>query len=387
MHHLDQVSAVHRFLEHLRNATTDLAPAVLRLPASVYTDAAHHRRERDRLWRERPVVAGLSADLPEPGSWFTADVGAVPLLVTRDADGRARAFVNGCRHRGGRIADGRGRAEGRVFRCPFHSWTYAIDGCLVAIPEAEDAFAALDRSAFGLHERSCAEHAGVILVRAVGDGPLDGADLLRGVAGDLTALGIPDYHHFETKTTEWKCNWKLALDTFLESYHVFSLHPESVHPWYFSQPMIYDGFGANLRFPVFRRTVEKLAERPESTWELADHAPLQWWVAPNALFSYTRDELFLWRFHSPRPDRCVAVTSLYTRSPATTEDATNRLDEAFALQLQVAGREDFPMQEKVQEVLGSRALPEIVFGRNEVAAIHFHRALEDLLAHDPEGDG
>ena len=49
--------------------------------------------------------------------------------------------------------------------------------------------------------------------------------------------------------------------------------------------------------------------------------------------------------------------------------------------------EDFPMQEKVQEVLGSRALPEIVFGRNEVAAIHFHRALEDLLAHDPEGDG
>jgi phenylpropionate dioxygenase-like ring-hydroxylating dioxygenase large terminal subunit len=382
-----EIECLRRLLAHLRNGTTDLAAEPMRLPASVYTSPERCARERLQLFRQRPIVAGLSADLPRPGSTFCLDAGGIPLVLTRHRDGRVRAFVNACRHRGSPVAAGRGDAEGERLRCPFHSWSYTLDGRLAAIPLAEGAFDAIDRTALGLRECASVEADGLILVRAEGEGPLDVDELLRGVGEDLREIGLARYHHFETRTAQWRCNWKLLLDTFLESYHVFSLHRESVHPSYFSQPMIHDAWGANLRFPVARRSIERLAERPEAEWRLADHATLQWWIAPNALLSHTRDIVLLWSFSSPSPDRCDVTTSLYSaQAPRSDADAA-RLAEAFALQLRVTGAEDFPMGERIQRSLDSGALPELVLGRNEVGVIHFHRTLAALLAAAPGAEG
>jgi len=374
-----EIAVIRRFLAHLEAGTTQLAPEVLRVPCDAYTSLEHLARETRALFRRRPVVAGLSPDLPEPGAFFTLEVGGVPLLFVRQADGRVRAFVNVCRHRGARLVEGRGVAPGGVLRCPFHAWSYAEDGRLQAIPLAEEAFAELDRSRLALHERPVAERSGVILVRAEGTEPVDADEALLGVADDLRALDLARFHHFETRVAQWRCNWKLALETFLESYHVFSLHRESVHPWYFSQPMAFDGFGPNLRFPVVRRSLAELAAKPEAEWRLVDHATLQWLVAPNALISTTRDELLLWRFFSPEPGRCVAVTSFYSAHAPGAEAERERLARAFELQMRVTGAEDFPMQESVQAGFGA-GNREQLFGRNEVAAIHFHRALRELLA-------
>jgi nitrite reductase/ring-hydroxylating ferredoxin subunit len=129
---------IRRFLAHLDAGTTDLASAALRLPASVYTSAAHCTRERDLVFRRRPVVAGFSCELAEPGAYFTLEIGGIPVVVMRDADGRVGAFVNLCRHRGGPVAQGRGRADGGHLRCPFHAWTYTTSGALAATPNAED---------------------------------------------------------------------------------------------------------------------------------------------------------------------------------------------------------------------------------------------------------
>ena len=375
-----EIAVIRRFLAHLAAGTTELAPEVLRVPAGEYTSRAHLERETRELFRRRPVVACLSADLPAPGDFVALEAGGVPLVLVRQAGGGVRAFANACRHRGARLVDGRGALAGGLFRCPFHSWSYAADGSLQAIPLAEEAFAEVDRAGLSLYERPVAERCGVVLVRAEGEEPVDTDAALRGVADDLEALGLAGFHHLETRATRWRCNWKLALETFLESYHVFSLHRESVHPWYFSQPMACDGFGANLRFPVVRRSLAALAAKPEAEWRLADHATVQWLVAPNALLSTTRDELLLWRFSSPEPERCVALTSFYSARPPGSQAERERHAAAFELQLRVTGAEDFPMQESVQAGLDAGATRELLFGRNEVAVIHFHRALRELLA-------
>jgi hypothetical protein len=164
---------------------------------------------------------------------------------------------------------------------------------------------------------------------------------------------------------------------------VFSLHRESVHPWYLSQPMVHDAWGASLRFPVARRSIEELAQRPEAEWRLADHATLQWWIAPNALVSHTRDIALLWRFSSPAPDRCDVTTSLYSATASASAADAARLAEAFELQLRVTGAEDFPMAERIQHALDSGAVPELVLGRNEAGVIHFHRTLDALLRAAP----
>jgi phenylpropionate dioxygenase-like ring-hydroxylating dioxygenase large terminal subunit len=376
-----ELACVRRFLAHLRAGTTDLAPEPLTRPASVYASAERCARER-ALLRRRPIVVGLSADLPRPGSYFCADAGGFPLVVVRDEAGNVRAFANACRHRGGPVASGRGEAEGQRLRCAFHAWTYALDGGLCAIPLAGDGFAPLERARLGLRACAAAEAEGLLFVRAEGEGPLDPEPPLHGARDDLRALALGRYHHFETRSAQWRCDWKLLLETFLESYHVFSLHRETVHPWYFSLPMVCDGWEHGLRFPVARRSLEALAERPEESWRLADHATLQWWLAPHALLSHTRDIALLWRFSSPAPGRCEVVTSFYSAAPCETAADAARLREAFDLQLRVTGAEDFPMGERVQASLDSGAASELHFGRHEVAAIHFHRTLDALLAAD-----
>ena len=392
-----QRDCARRLLAHLEAGTTDLADEPLRLPATHFTDPDHLARERDRLFRRSPTVAALSSDLPEAGDFVPVDVGGVPLLLIRQRDGAVQAFINACRHRGSPLATDRGSTQGGALRCPFHSWTYSTSGQLLATPQAEVGFAGCDKSTLGLLPRPCLEVDGLILVRAVGDAPIDAERALVGIRDDLQALDLRGYHHFETRTTEWSCNWKLALATFLESYHVFSLHRETVDPWYLSHPMIHDGWGPNLRFPVARRAIRDLAHRPEASWRLGDYATLQWLVGSTRLITHTRDTALLWQFEALMPDRCQIRTSFYSTaralapmwatSPALADDAGREpLVSAFGLQLRVTGEEDFPAQERIQGVLRSGQLPEVWFGRNEAAAIHFHRSLAEQLAPEARGD-
>ena len=367
---------IRRFLGHLERETTELADAPLVRPASIYTGVETCEREREALFRSQAVVVGLSCDAPKAGDYFTASIAEVPVVVIRGGDGTIAAFVNLCRHRGGPVARGRGHAEGGRLQCPFHAWTYSTNGDLVATPQAETGFESLDRSQWGLRRLPSREHAGVILVGLEGTGAIDAKERLRGVDVDFRAIDLADYHHFETRASVWACNWKLLLSTFLESYHVFSLHRESVHPWYYSHPMLHDQWGGNLRFPVARRTISELVGTPAKSWRLADHATIQWFVSPNTLFSYTRDYVLMWRFYSPRPDRTEVTTSLYSALRIASEETRARLSKALDGQMRIAGAEDFPLQEEIQRGLESGALPEVVFGRNEVAVIAFQGIVE-----------
>ena len=126
MEHATQVALTRRVLDFVDRNTTELAEAVYLNPTATYTCPEQAERERELLFRGHPLFFGLSCELGKPGDWRADDLSGVPVLVVRAGDGRLRAFLNVCRHRGAKVATGSGSGK-RMFVCPYHAFTYDLD--------------------------------------------------------------------------------------------------------------------------------------------------------------------------------------------------------------------------------------------------------------------
>jgi phenylpropionate dioxygenase-like ring-hydroxylating dioxygenase large terminal subunit len=378
MDHATQVDVAARWLAMHREATTQLADDVLVLDPTIYTSPEWFAAERRGLFLDAPVVACLTADVREPGDFVTLETGGVPLVVVRGDDGVLRAFVNACRHRAAPVVHGCGSA--RNFACPFHSWTYARDGRLLGRPRAQGGFDAVPLDESGLDPVPVAEGHGVVLVRAGGGAPID-VDAVLGpeVARDLDGFGLAGWHVWDRMSRAWACNWKLILDTFTESYHVFALHGASVGPDYPGHVMVFDAFGPHLRIPVPRASILDFETRPRESWDLLAHATVQYHLSPNAMVNHTIDHIILWRFEPVAPDRTVAEMTMYTREPRAARAAddawTTAMVDWFDLHDAVTRDEDYPEAERIQRVLASGRVRTTVLGRNEGAVQHFHHTV------------
>src|SRR3954468_17538682 len=120
---------------HVKNRSTALAPKLFRNPVAAYSNPERARLEHERLFRGRPLFMGMGCRLPQAGDYLTEEIAGVPVLLVRGREGKLRAFANICRHRGAPVASGCGKA--RVFSCPYHGWTYALDGKLAGIPHED----------------------------------------------------------------------------------------------------------------------------------------------------------------------------------------------------------------------------------------------------------
>src|SRR5689334_18495195 len=132
MEHATQVALTRRVLDFVDRGSTELAEAIYLNPTSTYTSAKQGEREREALFRRHPLLFGLSCELPKPGDYRADDLSGVPVLVVRAGDGRLRAFLNVCRHRGAKVATGSGSGK-RMFVCPYHAFTYDLDGRLMKL--------------------------------------------------------------------------------------------------------------------------------------------------------------------------------------------------------------------------------------------------------------
>ncbi|MGH9036517.1 MAG: aromatic ring-hydroxylating oxygenase subunit alpha [Acidimicrobiia bacterium] len=382
MRHDIQVKLLRRFFEARQARTTDMAEHLYRNPAAVYTDPARFAAEWERLFRPGPLVVGLSGDLPAVGDYATTEAAGVPLLLVRGEDGAARAFLNACRHRGGRVADGRGR-PGRAFTCPYHAWCYNIHGRLVGQPLAQDAFDELDREATGLISLPVAERFGLLLVRPAGGAPIDAEAELAGLGPELEDFHFEDHRFFTEVSAGFDMNWKLAIDTFLEAYHIFSLHRATIADDFLSTPSLYEAFGPHGRLLAFRRSVLGLAEVDESEWDLRKHTAVVYRLMPNAVLSLVAaGHTELWEFHPEggSPDRTQVSIKFYTPGEVGSEKERDYWNRNVEFTTGVVFAEDFRQQETIHRNLSSGLLPELIYGRNEPGLIHFHRSLATALA-------
>src|SRR3954465_11133450 len=186
MNRQEELAVGRRLLGHIDGRTTDLADAMFRNRVSAYSCPERASLERDRLFRERPIFMGLSTRLPKPGDYLTEDVAGMPVLMTRAADGEARAFPNIFRHRGAPVAQGCGNA--RAFVCPYHGWTYDAAGKLLGTTD-KVGFEGLDPAAHGRVPLPAVEKHGMLYIRArPGTEPIDIDAALGPMAAPLAAL-------------------------------------------------------------------------------------------------------------------------------------------------------------------------------------------------------
>ena len=162
MKHATQVQLIHQVFDAIDRGTPPMAERFTRNDTSAYTSPQRAARERDVLFRNHPIVAGFSSQIPNAGDYLTEDLAPVPILVVRNASGELRAFVNICRHRGAKLVAGCGNTA-KLFSCPYHAWSYDTDGRLFAIPD-DYGFEGLDRAASGLVALPVAEKYGLIFV-------------------------------------------------------------------------------------------------------------------------------------------------------------------------------------------------------------------------------
>ncbi len=130
----EQLEQARKLLRYLETRSTAMAESVYRNPVADYTCSRQLAQERELFFKRGPLFIGLSCLLPAPGDYLTHDYAGTPLLLVRQADGSLKAFLNVCRHRGARVAEGHGKVA-RDFSCPYHAWCYGLDGKLVARPD------------------------------------------------------------------------------------------------------------------------------------------------------------------------------------------------------------------------------------------------------------
>ena len=375
-----QIQLTKRVLAHIAAQGTDHSAAVTHHPVGLYTCPERAASERQTLFRNEAIVVAMSCDLRRPGDYVTDDNTGVPLLIVRGEDGRARAFINACQHRGARLAEGRGHAK-RRFVCPYHAWSFAFDGRLAKLPH-EEGFSGLDPDACGLQERPLAEKYGITWVQPEGDAAIDIDNHLEGLGPELGEFKLADYHHYETRRIDVKMNWKLVIDTFLEPYHFATLHRTTVGPIFLPNMCLFDAFGRNLRETFPRRTIAALAEKPEDQWDFVHHTALVYVLFPNTVVVMQADHLEIWRIFpsADAVDQSHMYLEFYIPEPVTNDKARAHWDANMDILVRTVLEEDFPTGEGAQAgFMSGSGRSHIVFGRNEPALAHFETVMAAAL--------
>jgi phenylpropionate dioxygenase-like ring-hydroxylating dioxygenase large terminal subunit len=301
------------------------------------------------------------------------------VLAVRGRDGAIRAFANICRHRGAPVANGCGRT--RKFSCPYHGWTYGLDGKLKGIPD-ERSFSGVDKDKNGLLPLPVGERHGMIFVRLAPGAPLeiDVDDFLAGLGDDFGAYGFEGYSFFAAQTITPRINWKFGIDTFLESYHLPALHRATVAPLIRGNTGAFDAFGEHARLTMLRYSATEWEGRADGEWNVLAHILPIYRLMPNTIVVFQSDHLETWRVLPGEVDRTAVEFALYAPEAPATDKARAYWQKNYDLAIRTVQDEDFALGEKMQRGFMSGLQAEVVYGRNEPALIHFHQRLKELLS-------
>jgi len=381
MNREQELAVGRRLLGHIDGRTTDLAEAMFRNGVSAYSCRERATLERDRLFRERPIFMGLSTRLPKAGEYLTEDVAGMPVLLTRGADGEIRAFANICRHRGAPVAQGCGNA--RAFVCPYHGWTYDSAGKLLGTTD-KVGFAGINLARHGLVRLAAAEKHGVMFVRprpvAAGEeGTIDVDAELGTLVPDLEALQLARYPIFSADRVAPRINWKFAIDTFLEGYHIPHLHRKTIAPYFIGNVGTFDGAGLHGRMCVARTTIAGVRDLPEGERNYRPHVISVYQLFPNTILIWQVAHIEIWRAFPDRDDasRCDVEMTIYKPEASDRPDAYWEKNRDIAIRTVMD--EDFPLGERMQIGFESGATEEVIYGRNEPSLVHFHTSIRSAL--------
>ncbi len=323
-----------------------------------YVDPAYHRLEAERLLARDWLCVGTGADIPARGDTMAVDAAGQPVLLVRDHDSIVRAFHNVCRHRGSILVEG--SRSGPAIVCPYHSWSYALDGRLVRTPEVgghglHDC-ASVDKDALGLLPVRVSLWLDFVFVNLSGDAPpLE--TVVAPMAARWSDYATDRLVHAAADTYELRANWKLAVENYLECYHLPWVHP-ALNGYSPLAEHEYRVFADRFFGPVthsYRASAPPETALPEfpglpAARRLEGEYPIAF---PNLLLGIQRDHLFGIIVDPLAVDRTRERLHIYTVDDGTERPAAERARIAAAVAGLAAGwrevfTEDIGIVERLQ---------------------------------------
>lgn len=371
--------------------TTGLPVSLLAtLPGNFYTDPAIFAAEQEKVFEARWFCAVRAADIARPGDFQTVQVGRESVLVARGRDGVLRAFLNICRHRGARICTQESGAVKRSFQCPYHAWTYGLDGKLVAAPNLTS-MPDIDRQEFGLRPVHTYVWLGYLWVCLAQTPPsfdetvidavterLGSADAVASYRPDQLALGRRIRY-------DVKANWKLIVENFMECYHCATIHPEltEVLPEFADgyAAQYYVGHGAEFGSEVTGFTVDGSAGFGvlEGVAPAQDRRYYAATVRPQVFLNLVPDHVIVHRMFPLAVDRTVVECDwLFAPDVVASGADVSRSVELFHR----VNEQDFAACERCQPAMSSRAYASggvLVPTEHHIA--EFHDWVRGLVGH------
>ncbi len=351
-------------------------PCLHRIAVDLYASQQHFEREWETIFARRPLVLCHSSELPHAGSTLVHDEFGLPMLTSRDQAGHVRTFLNVCRHRNMRLVETQGFHQLKSLVCPYHQWTYGVDGQLRNIPREAD-FCDIDKSELGLVELPTEERDGLVWLKLTPRGHMDLDDTLGTIGADLAAFGIPDAVVYANNTRELECNWKLIHDAFLDGYHVVRLHKNTVGAFFPDCISTSQQCGLHIRSSVARNEILEAKTQQRSKWNPRTLCTFAYTLFPNAIVIMHPDYTSLIRLVPLSADRTLFSHSMLVDEMPGTEKARAHFDKSFELIDQgVFQAEDIFVCEGAQKGIRSGANQDLLLGANEIAVKQFHDLVE-----------
>jgi phenylpropionate dioxygenase-like ring-hydroxylating dioxygenase large terminal subunit len=351
------------------------------LPGRYYTDPALFAREQATVFEQMWFCAVRASELATPGAFRKVEIGRESVLVVRGRDGGLRAFLNVCRHRGAQLCTEAAGQVRRNLQCPYHAWTYGLDGGLVAAPNLVT-MPDVDRAAYGLHTVHLREWLGYAWLCLADEPPSFDEDVLGAAAERLGNLEAID--RYETADLEVgrrivydvAANWKLIVENFMECYHCATIHPEltEVLPEFADgyAAQYYVGHGAQFAPEVQGFTVDG-SEGFGRLPGVADDQDRRYYavtVKPNMFINLVPDHVIVHRMFPVAVDRTIVECDwLYAKDVVATGKDVSRSVELFHR----VNEQDFDACARTQPAMSSRAYADggvLVPAEHHIGAFH-----------------
>ena len=378
MNHPQPVTLVQQLAQRFGGQADGPAPMVERIPVANYTCPERFAAEREALFLRTPLVLAHESQIPEPGDALIHDWLGLPLITLRDKSGNIGTFYNVCRHRGMRLIQDQGKTCLRSMVCPYHQWTYGLDGELRNIPRRES-FIAVDDAQHDLVPVATAVRNGLIWIQV--EGAMDIDAHLAGLGTDLDYFDLPHFKYCQQSVRTVAANWKLIQDAFLDGYHVTRLHKNTVGPFFPDALAESDGIGDHIRNAVARNEIEEaVASSDYTVADIKRMVTFSYTTFPNSVLVFQPDYTSVISLFPQTPDRTVFVHTMLTPELPASEEDRDHFQRSFKLIDEgVFAAEDIFVAVGAQMGLKSGANEFLTFGALEEAAVHFHRLIDERL--------
>lgn len=354
--------------------------------ATVYTDPERHTLERREIFLRMPLIAGCSQDIANPGDILLFDELGHSIIVLRGANGQVRAFLNMCPHRGTRLIGLRGSGvttHRATLTCPFHAWCFDLEGRLMAMPGREGFSGIAPPRLIPVPVTEA--HGLIFLSLDLTRDSLTVDEHLGSFADELEPLELAGLVFLRGGSLDAACNWKLALDTYCESYHFGVLHAATIGRTHFSNVAAFDAFGRHWRAHFAEKSLAGLIGVPERDWPDAEFAAVHFIFPNTILVAGSADGGMLVRmfrlFPGTTPGSTVCRIALYgAQTSAGEESVPGFIDEAR----NVVTDEDYSIATGAQANLAvAPAGFRVTYGRNEPGLQAFHCAVAEAIGVPP----